>query len=75
MAALAAVWPLRRASGTGQSDPLPVMASSRVNPLPQDYLCLEGSGGPVGAGLPAKRPVHVQATPQTSSIRLSSLFR
>ncbi|RNF90763.1 hypothetical protein EFK07_09305 [Pseudomonas putida] len=30
---------------------MPVPASSRVNPLPQGYHC------PVGAGLPAKRPV------------------
>ncbi|SPO63026.1 protein of unknown function [Pseudomonas inefficax] len=37
----------------------PVPASSRVNPLPQDYHRAEHCTEPVGAGLPAKRPAQV----------------
>ncbi|AJG12088.1 hypothetical protein RK21_00580 [Pseudomonas plecoglossicida] len=33
-------------------------ASSRVNPLPQDFHRAEHCTEPVGAGLPAKRPVQ-----------------
>ncbi|PTU53929.1 hypothetical protein DBB42_01900 [Pseudomonas plecoglossicida] len=36
----------------------PVPASSRVNPLPQDYHRAEHCTEPVGAGLPAKRPAQ-----------------
>src|SRR5688572_13072163 len=36
---------------------LPVPASSRVTPLPQGLHSIRGIAIPVGAGLPAKRPV------------------
>ncbi|AJG16311.1 hypothetical protein RK21_04803 [Pseudomonas plecoglossicida] len=44
---------------------LPDLASSRVNPLPQEYHCLEPVLIPVGAGLPAKAPAQIQS--QTAS--------
>ncbi|OUM36105.1 hypothetical protein B8W72_07525 [Pseudomonas putida] len=34
-------------------------ASSRVNPLPQGHHSARMCGVPVGAGMPAKRPVQV----------------
>ncbi|OUM30554.1 hypothetical protein B8W72_17425 [Pseudomonas putida] len=38
---------------------MPVPASSRVNPLPQERRCSRACGAPVGAGLPAKGPEQV----------------
>ncbi|RNF78257.1 hypothetical protein EFK07_28930 [Pseudomonas putida] len=42
---------------------LPVLASSRVNPLPQEYHNAEYCVIPVGAGLPAKGPVQATQAP------------
>ncbi|RNF86732.1 hypothetical protein EFK07_19630 [Pseudomonas putida] len=42
---------------------LPVPALSRVNPLPRDCRFLQNCGAPVGAGLPAKRPVQAVERP------------
>ncbi len=42
----------------GLAGVLPVLASSRVNPLPQEYHRVEFCVIPVGAGSPAKRPAH-----------------
>ncbi|PJI73717.1 hypothetical protein CXG50_26340 [Pseudomonas plecoglossicida] len=42
---------------------LPVLASSRVNPLPQGSHNIQHCGIPVGAGLPAKGPVQATQAP------------
>ncbi|AJG15474.1 hypothetical protein RK21_03966 [Pseudomonas plecoglossicida] len=43
---------------------LVVLASSRVNPLPQGHHRPEVCAIPVGAGLPAKRPALTKQTCQ-----------
>ncbi|RCL23900.1 hypothetical protein C6A77_17055 [Pseudomonas sp. AFG_SD02_1510_Pfu_092] len=50
-----------------------VVASSRVNPLPQGLHWPEGSAVPVGAGLPAKRPTMVSNLP-LSAPAMQQLF-
>ncbi len=42
----------------GLAGVLPVLASSRVNPLPQGSHKIQPCGIPVGAGSPAKRPAQ-----------------
>ncbi|KAF4561214.1 hypothetical protein HBJ16_001257 [Pseudomonas sp. CES] len=51
---------------------LPVPALSRVNPLPQGLRNPEADAVPVGAGLPAKRPVRATNYSNNASKACSS---
>ncbi|AHZ75789.1 hypothetical protein DW66_1630 [Pseudomonas putida] len=43
-----------------------LLASSRVNPLPQDSAAFEACAVAVGAGSPAKGPAQVKENPATT---------